>query len=176
MYFKYNEVPGVLFEYENDYALAQWVSADWRYQAGGVEIMQARYNTSNELKSFYPNKLWPNFGHCLPTNNGKVFNLVVCRNYWETPSYKSVREALQALVVAAETHGVTKIALPRIKGLDWQKVHDIIFEVCNVDWLEIKVVYEEEFLKGTIVDSDIDKFNYGKDRQNIDGNTRYKYY
>lgn len=176
MFFQYNETQGVLFDYERDYTIAQWVSADFKYQAGGAELMQARYGTTDQLKSFYPNELWPNFGHCLPTNDGKVLNLVVCRNYWETPSYKSVREALQALIVAAESKGVTKIVMPPVKGLDWQKVHDIIMDVCNVDWLEIRVVYKKEFIHGAIVDSDLDRFNYGKDRKNIDGNTRYKYY
>lgn len=164
MYFIYNEVRGKLYEYEDEYALAQWVSADFKYQAGGAEVMESRYGTTEQLKEFYPNMLWPNFGHCLPTNDGKVFNLVVCRNYWDTPNYKSVREALQALVVAAESKGVTKVALPRVKGLDWSKVHDIIFDVCNVDWLEIKVVYEEEYINGKIIEPDVERIKFERER------------
>lgn len=163
MYFKYNEVPGVLFDYDKEYALAQWISADFQYTSKLPQLMQARYDTFSELKSCYPNKFWPNFGYCLPTNNGHVFNLVVCANYWETPSYRSVREALQALVVAAEFRGVTKIALPQVKGLDWQKVHDIIFDVCNVDWLEIKVVYDKEYINGNIVEPDVERIRFEKE-------------
>ena len=69
-----------------------------------------------------------------------------------------------------------RVAMPKIGGVDWQEVHDLIFDVFSGDDVEIRVVYEADSRKLNIIDPDMEKNNFGKDRRNIDGNTEKKYY
>ena len=41
---------------------------------------------------------------------------------------------------------------------------------------DIRIVYLDEFIKGEIIDPDMEKLNFGKDRKHIDGNLEHKYY
>ena len=72
------------------------------------------------------------------------------------------------------------IALARIyadaAGIHWLEVKQIIVNIFAGTDFDIRIVYLNEYLDGNIIDPDMEKLNYGKDRQAIDGNTRYKYY
>lgn len=180
-----NETPGNLFDYENDYALAHCISADFALGAGIAKYFQARYGTRDELRQrfaqvYSDRGYWNGHGYCLLTNNDHVFNLVTKHRYFEKPTLDTMREALIHMRIIAEERGIHKIAMPRIGcGLDrlqWQDVKDILMEVYGGSDLDIRVVYLNEYLNGRILDPDTEKINFGKDRQHIDGNLEHKYY
>ena len=174
-----NETPGNLFDYENDYALAHCISADFALGAGIAKYFQSRYGTRDELRQRFPH-MWNGHGYCLLTNNDHVFNLVTKHRYFEKPTLNTMREALIHMRIIAEERGIHKIAMPRIGcGLDrlqWQDVKDILMEVYGGSDLDIRVVYLNEYLDGKILDPDTEKINFGKDRQHIDGNLEKKYF
>ena len=64
-----NETPGNLFDYENDYALAHCISADFALGAGIAKYFQARYGTRDELRQTCFSHVWNGHGYCLVTNN-----------------------------------------------------------------------------------------------------------
>jgi O-acetyl-ADP-ribose deacetylase (regulator of RNase III) len=175
-----NETPGNLFDYENDYALAHCISADFALGAGIAKYFQARYGTRDELRQTCFPHVWNGHGYCLLTNNDHVFNLVTKNRYFEKPTLNTMREALIHMRIIAEERGIHKIAMPRIGcGLDrlqWQDVKDILMEVYGGSDLDIRVVYLNEYLDGKILDPDTEKINFGKDRQHIDGNLEKKYF
>ena len=174
-----NETPGNLFDYENDYALAHCISADFALGAGIAKYFQARYGTRDELRQRFAH-VWNGYGYCLMTNNNHVFNLVTKNRYFEKPTLLTMRESLMDMRRIAEEVGIRKIAMPRIGcGLDrlqWQDVKDILVEVYGGSDLDIRVVYLNEYLDGRILDPDTEKINFGKDRQHIDGNLEKKYF
>lgn len=181
--FRYNETPNNLFVYEKEYALAHCISADFSLGIGIARSFNARYGTRADLKSIYGSnvlRFWQGHGFCLISNDGHVFNLVVKGYENQRATYETVREALVDMREAALKAGIKKIAMPRIgcgtEELDWNKVHDIIFEVFDPTDLEIRVAYLDEFISGKVLDPDVEKQAYGKDRQNIDGNTSKKYF
>ena len=62
------------------------------------------------------------------------------------------------------------------KGLNWQDVYQaILTNFGDIEDMEIIIVYQED-KELNIIDPDVEKMNYGKDRKPIDGNTQYKYY
>ena len=181
--FRYNETPVNLFIYEEDYALAHCISADFTLGEGIARSFNARYGTRADLRSTYGDnvlRFWQGKGFCLLSNDGHVFNLVVKGYEHQRASYQTLREALIDMRETAKKIGVEKIAMPRLccghEGLDWNKVHDIIFEVFDPTALEIRVAYLDEFIKGRVIEPDLEKQNFGKDRKNIDGNLSRRYY
>lgn len=175
-----NETPGNLFDYENDYALAHCISADFALGAGIAKYFQARYGTRDELRQAFPQYQWNGKGYCLVTNNNRVFNLVTKSRYFEKPTLTSLREALVSMKEISEERGIYKIAMPRIGcGLDklnWQDVKDIIIDVYGGSDHDLRIVYLKEYYKGSIIDPDMEKINFGKDRKHIDGNLEKKYF
>lgn len=172
-----NETPGNLFDYENDYALAHWVSADSRFDVGLAKFFQARYSTRGEFRQAFAHE-----GNCIVTNNNHVFNLVVKKHQYEMPTLRNVESALAHMKLIAEERGVWRIALPRIslsredRYCGWQDVKDIIMNMFMGTNFDIRIVYLEENLDGKILDPDMEKVNFGKDRKHIDGNLERKYY
>lgn len=175
-----NETPGNLFDYENDYALAHCISADFALKTGIAKAFQDRYSTRDELMRLFPHRQWTGKGYCLLTNNEKVFNLVVKGAYFEKPSLITVKAALAHMKEIAEEKGIWKIAMPRIgygyDGLEWQDIKDEIMDMFAGTDFDIRIVYLEEYLQGSIIDPDMEKMNFGKDRKHIDGNLEKKYY
>ena len=80
----------------------------------------------------------------------------------------------------AEEKGIWKIAMPRIgygyDGLEWQDIKDEIMDMFAGTDFDIRIVYLEEYLQGSIIDPDMERMNFGKDRKHIDGNLEKKYY
>lgn len=178
--FIYNETPGNLFDYENDYALVHCLGADFDCSFGIARVFDTRYSVRASLLKDYIENWWHGTGYCLISNNSNILNLVTKRTCYEKATLDNVRAALRTMKTKAEERGIWRVAMPRIAtgydGLSWQDVHDIIFEVFDGSDFEIRVVYLNEYLDGNIIDGDIEKANFGKDRKSIDGNTSHKYY
>lgn len=176
-----NETPGNLFDYEKDYALAHWISADSGFDTGLSQYFQARYSTRDELRQRFPQE-WNGKGYCLATNDNHVFNLVIKHHQYETPQLRNVESALAHMKEIAEEHNVYKIALPRItvpsdvKGFTWLEAKDKLMNLFMGTNFDIRVVYLDEYIKGEILDPDMERLNFGKDRHHIDGNVEKKYY
>ncbi len=174
-----NETPGNLFDYDKEYALAHCISADFALGAGIAKLFQARYSTRDELRQRFPHH-WTGQGYCLVTNNNHVFNLVTKNRYFEKPTLRTVEAALAHMKEIAEQEGIYKIAMPRIgcglDKLDWQDVKQIIINMFMGTDFDIRIVYLDEYIKGRILDPDMEKVNFGKDRKHIDGNLEHKYY
>jgi hypothetical protein len=70
--------------------------------------------------------------------------------------------------------------MPRIGcGLDklnWQDVKDIIIDVYGGSDHDLRIVYLKEYYKGSIIDPDMERINFGKDSKHIDGNLEKKYF
>ena len=142
----YKEEVRDLFSVPNNYYFAQCISADFGMGAGIAVEFNKRFDMKNTLKSKYTDWLryWDNSdecrGDCLL--EGRVFNLITKRNYWNKPTYETLTQALMHMNTLVINNGVTKIAMPLIGcGLDrleWGKVSAIIkdvFEDVNVEIL-----------------------------------------
>lgn len=177
--FIYNETEGIIFDYENKYALGQCISADFDFKAGLAKVYDARYGVRASLQEIYGKGNWQSKGHCLVSNGGNIFNFVVKDKYWMKTTYDRLEEAFEDCRRQMKAFGVTGLAIPRLGNgmdeLEWQKVHDIIFRVFDGSNLEIRVVYINEYIDGAIVDADMEKNNYKK-RDTINGETGKKYY
>ena len=171
-----NETSGNLFDYENEYALAHWISADCRFDVGLAKIFDARYSLRGALRPPLPHVE----GCCIATHEGHIFNLIIKEHQYEIPTITAIENALHHMKSIAEERGIYKIALPRIyadsAGVSWLEVKDKLINIFAGTDFDIRVVYLNEYLDGSIIDPDMERLNYGKDRQAIDGNTRYKYY
>lgn len=164
--FRYNEIPGNILDYETEYALALATSADFSMSDPISQLIDNRYKTREWLKNAYPHNTWQSKGECYISNDNHIFNLIVKARAWQKASYENVREALQSMREIALERNIVTIAMPRIcceyDGLDWNIIHDMIFEVFDGDEIEIKVVYEKEFIHGEIKDGELDKEMYRK--------------
>ena len=158
-----DEIPGNLFDYEKDYALAHCISADFALGAGIAKFFQARYSTRDELRQGFPH-VWNGTGYCIITNNNHVINLVTKNNYFDKPTLRNVEAALAHMKEICEDRGIYKIAMPRIGcGLDrlnWQDVKPIITDLFAATAFDIKVIYLHEYLKGNIQDGELDKYMF----------------
>lgn len=74
-----------------------------------------------------------------------VINLVTKERYWQKPTYKSLKAALEDCKEICIKRNIKKLAMPKIgSGLDrlkWDKVRDIIQEVFGDMDIEIVVCY-----------------------------------
>ena len=182
-----NETPGNLFDYENDYALAHWIGASSRFDVGLSKYFQKRYSVRDDIERNHILN-WNGHGYCILSNNGHIFNLVVKNKQYELPTLRNVEAALAHMKEIAEERNIMKIALPRITSprdasdaagftcFTWQDIKQIIVNMFMGTDFDIRIVYLEEFIKGEIIDPDLEKINFGKDRKHIDGNLEHKYY
>lgn len=170
-----NETPGNLFDYENDYALVNYISADFVFDAGLPKLFQTRYSTRDDLRQRFPHYNWDGHGHCLCTNNLHILNLITKNRFFEKSTLVTIEEALLQMKEFCEIMGIYKIAMPRI-GEDWQDVKDIIMNIFMGTNFDIRIVYLNEYYDGHILEPDLEMQNFGKDRKYIDGNVEKKYY
>lgn len=142
----YKEENCNLFSVSDDYYLAHCISADFGMGKGIVVEFNKRFDMKNNLQTcfgdyleeFKKNKYESD---CLMM--GRVFNLITKERYWQKPTYKTMRGALEMMKELAIQNNVKKIAMPTIGcGLDrlqWNKVSEIIKEVFNDTNIEILV-------------------------------------
>lgn len=128
-----------LFTVPTDYILVHCISADFAMGAGIAKEF-ARRGVKAKLQRDYQDIEDIEVGDCLvsdATDWRCEFSLVTKEKYWQKPTYKTMRMALEdAKDLCEETirNGYTmKLAMPRIGcGLDkleWSKVKAIIEEV-----------------------------------------------
>lgn len=145
---KYSEERKDLFSVQDEYYLAHCISADFGMGKGIVVEFNKRYDLKNTLQKKYHNFLlhWDTVdddkkGDCIL--EGKVFNLITKRNYWLKPTYKTLKNSLNAMKILALNNNVKKIAMPLIGcGLDrlkWNKVSEIIKETFSDTDIEILI-------------------------------------
>ena len=144
----YKEEIKDLFSVSEDYYLAHCISSDFGMGRGIVVEFNKRFDMKNKLVSKYQSfvKYWDfadddKKGDCIL--EGKVFNLITKRNYWQKPNYNTMRNALESMKVLCINNKVDKLAMPVIGcGLDlleFNKVSDIIKDVFNNIDIEILV-------------------------------------
>ena len=134
---RYEERQQDLFTMPEDWMFVQCISADFAMGAGIAVQFNRHFNTKAELKRDYGNRLraWDFSGirgECL--KQGRVYNLVTKRNYWDKPTLDTMRNALCALhgIVVNAGPGV-KLAMPLIGcGIDrlrWEDVSRLVQEI-----------------------------------------------
>ena len=146
----YKEEIRDLFTVDDSYYLMQCISADFAMGAGIATEFNKRFNTRTELMGRFKGdsiSLWDNGIHGYNIFQGRVLNLITKRNYWEKPTYDTLRNALNQAKTCCQIHHINKIALPTIGcGLDklqWEKVSEILQEVfADVD-IELLVCRRE---------------------------------
>ena len=128
---RYKEQKKDLFSVDSNYYLAHCISADFGMGKGIVVEFNKRFDMKNKLKQLYPNYLqtWTN-GGCL--KEGKVFNLITKKRYYDKPTLITLKNALIKLKETCFEEYITKIAMPKIGcGLDqlnWNDVKQLLFE------------------------------------------------
>ena len=141
----YKEEVRDLFSVPEDYYLAHCISADFGMGKGIVVEFNKRFDIKNKLLTKYPNFV-NDYHHYkyggMALIEGRVINLITKERYWEKPTYKTLRNALNIAKIRLPLE-CKKIAMPVIGcGLDrleWSKVSDIIKDVFSDTDIEILV-------------------------------------
>lgn len=146
----YREEERDLFSVPDDYYLAHCISADFGMGKGIVVEFNKRFDMKRKLQKLYPDYLnqWTHvkmIGDCIQQDN--VFNLVTKERYYNKPTYKSLRIALEVMRDLCNEIHVNKLAMPIIGcGLDrlqWNKVKEIITDVFHDMDIEILVCKQQ---------------------------------
>lgn len=142
----YKEESRDLFTVSGNYYLVQCISADFAMGAGIAVQFNKHFNTRENLKRQHGDMLcewdgdWAK-GFCV--QDGRVFNLVTKRRYFEKPTEATIRNALVQLREQAKEQCIKYLAMPRIgAGLDkmpWKVVRSIIVEVFGDEDITILV-------------------------------------
>ncbi len=146
----YHEENLNLFLVDRSYCLAHCISADFALGAGIAKEFDKRFNLRSKLFKQFPNGFYGYLdrynilGECIFIQPDNIFNLVTKRNYYDKPTYESMKQALNMMSHIIQAFNINKIAMPTIGcGLDkleWPKVRDIIIDKFNrYDNLEILV-------------------------------------
>lgn len=146
----YEEIQADLFTMPDNYYLAHCISADFGMGKGIVVEFNKRFNMKNKLVKRYENRLneWDNEKHGECILEGKVFNLITKRNYWNKPVYDSLIAALKDMRFQAINNNIKFIAMPMIGcGLDrlnWIRVSYIIQKVFSETDITIVVCMDKK--------------------------------
>ena len=144
------EVNGDLFSVSDEYYLAHCISADFGMGKGIAVEFNKRFDMKKILVKKYISfvKTWDSKlpkGYCIL--EGRVFNLITKRNYWNKPTYDSVQEALIVMKKICDMNNIKKIAMPKIAsgldGLDWELVKQIVDKTFEDTDIEILVYIKE---------------------------------
>ena len=155
--FTYNETSAdaIKYAYKN-FVLVNELSADLHFECyKGIQYAKAieTWYKENGIK-----KLWWNYwGFCSISNDGKVVNLITRAHYWQPSDYDRLREAMCSLRQYVKEIKCEKIVLNKIgEGLDWMKVHDIIFDIFGGDDIEVLAIVDN-YINGTIIEPEKEK-------------------
>ena len=141
----YKEEIRDLFLVPDDYYLVHCISADFGMGKGIVVEFNKRFDMKRKLQTKYPNFV-NDYHHNrwggMALIEGRVINLITKERYWQKPTYRTMREALNIARLRIPSE-CKKIAMPVIGcGLDrleWCKVSKIIKEVFEDTDVEILV-------------------------------------
>lgn len=153
----YREEKHDLFSVPYDFALCHCISHDYKMGAG-IAVAFAQRGIKQALFELRAkssvNISWENHGYCVLANSDHFawlgcFNLVTKEHYWEKPTLKTLREALQdmksvlAYLGANSETPYLKLAMPKIgcglDGLKWCDVSELIQSEFRGTELEILV-------------------------------------
>lgn len=143
---QYSETVKDLFTVPKDYMLCQCISADFAMGKGIALQFNHYFNIKKILRAKYKSyvQVWDSqnpHGNCLM--EGRVFNLITKRNYWEKPTYETLGKALTVMKTMILLTNKRKIAMPKIAcgldGLQWDRVRRIIKEIFKDTDVEILV-------------------------------------
>jgi O-acetyl-ADP-ribose deacetylase (regulator of RNase III) len=135
----YSEIKKDLFSVDESFFLAQCISCDAKLGKGIAVEFKKRFDLRETINAGRNGNLY------IGTSvlEGRVFNLVTKRNYWDKPTYSSLASSLREMKRIALENGIKKIAMPLIGcGLDklsWDKVQRIIFDIFGTIDIEILV-------------------------------------
>lgn len=165
---KINEIKGNIFDYEN------WGALAWYVLAGsappGINYWaDQRYHFLNWINKNFGGISWKGQGHCL-TYCDKGFALIVGNKYVEHESY---RQAFEELKMLCKERDIKRLVLPPAPA--WQETKQIFMDVFMGSDIDIKIVYDEEYLKGEIKDGELDKAIYNNRDRSL-GALAKKYY
>ena len=128
-----DEIKGNLFD--SSTCLAHCVSRDFAMSAGIAVTFLNLFGGKDELKDQNVNIgeiAW------LYRDCRYIYYLVTKENYWQKPTYDSLRNCIRNLFVLCDKHNVKSLSIPKLGcGLDrlqWDKVKQIIIE----EWPLIK--------------------------------------
>lgn len=162
-FFTYNEIPaGNLQNYENDYDFLICASANLAFNDRYGEYFNKRYNLRERVLQTYGEITWKNRGLCLRLPH--VFILIVDPFDVKEMNLDRLREAL----IDAEVQGLRKVFIPRWEQPPaWNKFKDVLMNTIDGD-IEMLVVYavEDDGIL-IIMDPDLEKQNFGKDRKEL---------
>lgn len=144
-------IKGDLFN-ASDYALAHCVSADFALGAGIAKEFNRRFDMRRILKETADgDAYWGQLhGYSLPviahdsvnSEQKLVFNLVTKQKYWQKPTLKTLRNALENMKTQTDTFHIKAVSIPKIGcGLDrlkWDDVAALLQEIFGND-VEITV-------------------------------------
>lgn len=126
--FKFYEITKDIFELPDDkYYKAHCISADYKLGAGIAKLFDQKYDIKRRLFSLEEEREFPD---CIIVDN--VFNLVTKINYWDKPTYSTIKVAIRLFKDLVEKHSIRDIAIPLLgcglDKLDWEIVRKIIHE------------------------------------------------
>lgn len=145
----YHIIYNNLFSCDADAYLAHCISADYALGAGIAKTFEAKYHLRQQLHTQFPKIGDKNIGRLgSAARIGKVFNLITKTQYWQKPTYTTLRSALADMRRQCEELHVQKLAMPCIGcGLDkleWPVVEHIIQETFTGTAIDI-IVYTTTF-------------------------------
>lgn len=128
-----------LFEVPGEYYLAHCISADYALGAGIAVEFQKRFRLQQKLRQVgsggYP--------ECIVI--GRVYNLVTKANYWNKPTYASLRMTIEHMRDHMVKNNITKLATYKLgctrDRLQWGKVRQILEDVFSDTDVEILIAH-----------------------------------
>lgn len=142
----YNEEKRDLFTVPEEYHLCHCISADFGMGAGIVVLFNRHFDMKRKMQILHKDEGEPKWdalktGYVIP--EGRVFNLITKRNYWNKPTYSDLAQSLLDLKKHCVKNKITKLAMPLIgcgiDGLEWEKVSEILKTIFNDTDIEILV-------------------------------------
>ena len=174
--FKCTEKIGTLMDYENDYVICLDTCKN-PPAAEDYDKWDKRYNIASER--YYIGQHTSYSRSCISdTDNGIILYIVDKIYQNQIPDFLVVNSCFVSLAAICDQFEIKKVVMEKdmFKGLNWQDVYQaILTNFGDMEDMEIIIVYQED-KELNIIDPDVEKINYGKDRKPIDGNTQYKYY
>lgn len=137
----YTERTQDLFALPKDYHLAHCISADAKLGAGIAVQFKRHFNLRQLTTLAKQRRLY--VGSCCQID--RVYNLITKPNYWNKPTYDTLRRSLEHMKNMAVKHDVTKIGMPAIGAgldrLDWDQNRTIIKDIFKDTNIEITVCF-----------------------------------
>lgn len=130
-----------IFNLEPKYYLTHCISSDCKMGSGIAVEFNRRFKLKEALLQISSSsRVSPT---CILVNG--VFNLITKENYYNKPTYKSMRQSLAKMRNIVNEHHIKYIAMPKIGcGLDklnWEKVKDILIQEFRDADVEIKIAF-----------------------------------